>query len=114
MAVYKCLLNGDLDEATRRAVEAGLAGVANEHLGIDPASVSVEFTVVPEGRWYTAGRPSTASMVLGSVPAGIGQETRVKVLEAMARSYCDITGADFHDVLVVAADARPPSSPPAA
>ncbi|MGF1599085.1 MAG: 4-oxalocrotonate tautomerase family protein [Acidimicrobiales bacterium] len=104
MARYKCLVNGGIDDDARARVEAGLAGVAHEHLGIDPASVSIEFIVVPEGRWYTAGRPSTASMVLGTVPVGTDQETRVAVLGAMARAFSDATGADVDEVMVVAAD----------
>jgi phenylpyruvate tautomerase PptA (4-oxalocrotonate tautomerase family) len=106
MARYKCLVNGGIDDDARRRVEAGLARLAHERLGIDPATVSVEFTVVPDGRWYTAGRPSRASMVLGTVPPGTDQATRVTVLEAMARLFCDATGADFDDVMVVAADQR--------
>ncbi len=104
MASYKCLLNGELDAATRGRVVAALGAVAAEHLGADADSVSVEFTVVPEGRWYTAGQRSNASMVLGSVPPGTSQEDRVRVLEAMARSFAEVTGADLDDVMVVAAD----------
>lgn len=104
MAHYKCLLNGPLDEATQAEVVTALGAVAAEHLGADPAEVSVEFTVVPKGRWYTAGVPSQASMVLGTVPPGTAQDDRVRVLEAMARTFTEVTGADFDDVMVVAAD----------
>lgn len=104
MSRYKCLVDGAIDEPTKRRVEDGLARIASEHLGTDPAAVSVEFTVVPPGRWFTAGRPSRASMVLGTVPAGTDQATRVAVLDAMARLFCDATGAEFDDVMVVAAD----------
>jgi hypothetical protein len=45
-------------------------------------------------------------MVLGTVPDGTSQETRVRVLEAMARTYAAATGADVDDVMVVAADGR--------
>lgn len=104
MTTYKCLLNGDLDAPTRQRVQAALARVAVDHLGVDAAAVTVEFTVVEPGRWYTAGRPSQASMVLGGVPAGTGQELRVTVLDAMARSFAEVTGAELDDVMVVAAD----------
>ena len=104
MTVYKCLVNGAIEDEARQRVAAGLAQLAFEHLGTDPSTVSVEFTIVSEGRWFTAGKPSQASMVLGTVAPGTSQETRVNVLAAMARLFCDATGADFDDVMVVAAD----------
>ena len=106
MARYKCLVNGAIDDVARRRATDALGLVAADHLGLDPSAVTVEFIVVPEGRWYTAGEPSRASMVLGTVPPGTTQETRVRVLEAMARSFAEATGAEFDDVMVVAADGR--------
>jgi hypothetical protein len=104
MTRYKCLVNGAIDEPAKRRVGAeALRGDPGQTV-FDPAAVSVEFTVVPAGRWFTAGRPSQASMVLGTVPPGTDQATRVAVLDAMARLFCDATGAEFDDVMVVAAD----------
>jgi phenylpyruvate tautomerase PptA (4-oxalocrotonate tautomerase family) len=67
----------------------------------------VEFTEVRPGLWFTAGEPSTASMVLGSVPSGTPQALRVEVMDAVARMFSEATGSDYEHVMVVAADARP-------
>lgn len=70
MITYKCLVNGTIAEQTRRRVVDGLARINAEHFGIPAAELSVEFTEVARGLWFTAGEPSRASMVLGSVPPG--------------------------------------------
>ncbi len=102
--MYKCLVNGAIDDGRRAAVAEGLARLNEERFGI--ADVPVEFIEIPEGRWFTAGQPSKASMVLGSVPAGTDQATRVEVMDAIARLFSEITDTDYHDVMVVAADRK--------
>lgn len=102
--MYKCLVNGGISDDAQRAVEEGLRRLNVERFGI--ADVPVEFIAVAEGLWYTAGRPSKASMVLGSVPAGTPQDVRVEVMDAIARLFSDATGTDYHDVMVVAADRK--------
>lgn len=103
-AVYKCLVNGTIDADARTAVAEGLARLNAERFGI--GDVEVQFIEIPVGRWFTAGRPSQASMVLGSVPAGTTQEERVEVMDAIARLFSAATGTAYHDVMVVAADRK--------
>ena len=67
-------------------------------------TLAVEFTEVDPGLWFTAGEPSQASMVLGSVPAGTSQPARIALMDAVARMFSEVTGAPYHDVMVVAAD----------
>jgi hypothetical protein len=45
-------------------------------------------------------------MVLGSVPEGTSQSVRVQVMEEVCRMFSDVTGAPYHDVMVVAADPK--------
>lgn len=105
MATYKCLLNGDLDADTRRAVVDGFAEIERAHFGPETAT-DVEFTVVEPGRWYTGGRPSQASMVLGTVPAGTTQDVREEVMNELATCFSTVTDTAYDDVMVVAADPR--------
>lgn len=63
MITYECLVNGDIDAATRDVVTAGIAKINTERFGVSVADVSVEFTEIAEGRWFTAGQISKASMV---------------------------------------------------
>lgn len=104
MATFKCLVNGTIDDATRHRVREALAGLTEARFGTPAASVAVSFTEIPQGNWYTAGEPSAASMVLGTVPKGTSQEVREDVMAAICAAFSEITGADHDRVMVVAAD----------
>ena len=106
MIFFKCLVNGAVDGPTRDRVSAGLARIYAERFGITVSQMRVDFTEVERGLWFTGGQPSKASMVLGSVPAGTPQSVRVEVMEAICRMFSDVTGAPYHDVMVVAADPK--------
>jgi len=107
MITYKCLVNGSISEQARAKVVDGLARINAERFGLSPADLTVEFTEVAPGFWFTGGEPSRASMVLGTVPAGTAQETRVALMDAVCRMFSEATGAPYDDVMVVAADPRP-------
>jgi len=102
--MYKCLVNGTIGEEARRNIVEGLRRLESERF--DEREVVVEFVEIPEGRWFTAGRPSKASMVLGTVPAGTPQEVRVGFMDAVARLFADVTDTDYHDVMVSAPDRK--------
>lgn len=104
----KCLVNGEISPAVRERVRRGLAGIHLQHFGVPADGVQVEFTEVARGMWFTGGKPSGASMVLGSVPAGTPQPLRVQVMDEVARLFSEATGTPYDDVMVVAADARQP------
>ncbi|HPU50936.1 MAG TPA: hypothetical protein PK359_05200 [Burkholderiaceae bacterium] len=108
MILYKCLVNGSISAPAREQVSQGLARINAEMFGTAPDAVRVEFTEVPPGLWFTGGKPSQASMVLGSVPPGTSQQTRVALMAAVCEMFSEATGAPYNDVMVVAADPRPP------
>ena len=68
-------------------------------------AVGIEFGEVAEGAWFTGGVPSTASMVLGTVPVATTQEVRTGLMDEIASAFSEITGSDLMDVMVVAANA---------
>jgi hypothetical protein len=102
---FKCLVNGPIASPLRADVARAVAQVYAEHLP-QVSLAPVEFIEVARGMWFTAGRVSQASMLLGSVPQGTAQATRVALMDALARRFSEITGAPYHDVMVVAADPR--------
>lgn len=106
MATFKCLVNGGIDDQTRRVVIDGLSRIQTNHFGPQASEVAVEFTEVGEDRWYTGGELSQATMVLGTVPVGTPQELREIVMDDIARFFATATQCDYHDVMVVAADAK--------
>ncbi|MDA3040216.1 MAG: hypothetical protein O3C27_11960 [Actinomycetota bacterium] len=102
--MYKCLVNGAIGADARRAIVDGLTELTGVHFG--EHELTVEFIEIPEGRWFTAGRPSRASMVLGTVPTGTAQGVRVTFMDAIARLFADATDTDYHDVMVSAPDRK--------
>ena len=106
MPIYKCLVNGAIDEPTRASVKGGIADVEARYFADRADDLRVSFVEVESGRWFTAGEVSSASMVLGTVPPGTSQAVRAEVMDAIATTFCAATGADFHEVMVVAADER--------
>jgi phenylpyruvate tautomerase PptA (4-oxalocrotonate tautomerase family) len=104
--IYKCLVNGAIDEPTRASVTTGIAELEKRYFADRADDLRVSFIEVESGHWYTAGQVSSASMVLGTVPPGTPQEVRAEVMDAIATTFCAATGADFHDVMIVAADER--------
>lgn len=102
--MYKCLVNGAISASARATVVDGLRRLEGERFGA--SDVTVDFIEIPEGRWFTAGRPSKASMVLGTVPAGTPQDVRVEFMDAVARLFATATGTDYHDVMVSAPDRK--------
>jgi len=109
MILYKCLVNGAIPESAREQVRQGLARIHGQMFGLAPDAIAVEFTEVTAGLWFTGGKPSQASMVLGSVPAGTSQQTRVELMAAVCEMFSEATGAPYNDVMVVAADPRAPA-----
>lgn len=106
MIKVKCLVNGAISPDVRRRVSDGLSAIYARRFGPHAGAVQVEFTEVAPGLWFTAGKPSDASMVLGSVPPGTTQPERVALMDEVARMFSAETGAVYEHVMVVAADAR--------
>ena len=102
---FKCLVNGTIDARQRVAVEQSVTEIFARHLPQVRLS-AIEFVEVQRGLWFTAGKPSQATMLLGSVPRGTDQPVRVALMDDLAHRFSEITGAPYHDVMVVAADAR--------
>ena len=108
MITYKCLVNGSIAASVREQVVRGLQLIYFSRFGLSADLISVDFTEVQPGQWFTAGKPSRASMVLGNVPPGTTQEQRVALMADVCRMFSDVTGAPYNDVMVVAADLKPP------
>lgn len=108
MITYKCLVNGSIAAPVREQVVRGLQAIYFSRFGLSADQISVDFTEVRPGQWFTGGKPSQASMVLGNVPAGTNQEQRVALMAEVCKMFSDVTGAPYNDVMVVAADLKPP------
>jgi hypothetical protein len=102
---FKCLVNGGIDADHRRAVSGAIIDCFARHVP-QVRLAEIEFVEVAPGLWFTAGKPSHASMLLGCVPKGTAQDIRIALMDDLAHRFSEITGAPYHDVMVVAADTR--------
>ncbi|MGH1492554.1 MAG: tautomerase family protein [Acidimicrobiales bacterium] len=97
-------MNGTIDDGARARVIEGLVGLETDRFGVAADDVTVTFVEVTEGTWFTGGKPSNASMVQGTVPAGTTQDVRAAHMADVCQVFSSATGSPYDDVMVVAAD----------
>lgn len=102
---YACIIQeGQSAHEKQEALEAGLRDIGRECFGDDPSATQISWNVLKRGYAWTAGEPSTTSLVIRSVPVGLAPEER----EAFMRRVCDlwknVTGCSIDEVVVTAWD----------
>jgi len=105
MADYVCVIQeGQAANRKQDALAEGLRRIGQESFGDDPGSVEISWRVVKQGFGWTAGEPSTSSIVVRSVPVGLPLDQR----EAFMRKVCDLweseTGCSIREIVVTAWD----------
>ena len=100
------LHEGVVAEALRPELATGLGRIYAGLFAAPAAEIGVDLTVLPRGRFFTAGEPSTSSIIAGAVPAGTTNEGRHRLLAEITALWCETTGCTPHQVVVTAADAR--------
>jgi phenylpyruvate tautomerase PptA (4-oxalocrotonate tautomerase family) len=101
------LPEGVVPEALRPALADGIRGVYAALFDVAPEAVAVDFTEFARGRFFSAGRPSSTSIVAGTVPSGTGAAQRHRLLSEITALWCRTTGCTPHEVVVSAGDAPP-------
>jgi len=95
---------GQRADRRREKLEQGLRRIGRDSFGDDPAATEVSWIVLKTGFAWTAGEPSTSSIVVRSVPAGLPLDRR----EAFMRKICDLwaseTGCSIEEIVVTAWD----------
>jgi hypothetical protein len=97
---------GVVDEALRPELATGLGRIYSSLFAAPAGELGVDFTELPRGRFFTAGKLSTSSIIAGSVPAGTTDERRHRLLAEITALWCEITGCTPHEVVVIVADVR--------
>jgi hypothetical protein len=97
---------GVVPDELRPRLAAGLGGIYARLFEVPAAELGVDFTEFPRGRFFTAAKPSSTSIIAGTVPAGTADERRHRLLGEITAFWCEATGATPHEVVVTAADAR--------
>lgn len=101
--------NGQAPHQKRAELERGLRRIGEQAFGDDPDALSFRWTVIDQGFAFTAGKPSTSSIVIRSVPVGLADDKR----EAFLRSVCDlwieVAGCTKDQIVATAWDGPLPS-----
>ena len=105
MADYVCVIQEGQEASQKRdALAEGLRRIGQEAFGDDPAAIEISWIDVKRGFAWTAGEPSTSSIVIRSVPVGHPDDQR----EAFMRKVCELweqqTGCSTDEIVVTAWD----------
>ncbi len=105
MSHYVCIIQeGQAAEAKRDALERGLRQIGQECFGDDPAATDVSWRPVRRGFGFTAGEPSTSSLVIRSVPVGLPLKEREGFMRRVCALWETETGCHINEIVVTAWD----------
>ncbi len=105
MAHYACIVQaGQTAEREQARLSEGLKQLAREAFGDAPELVEIRWISVPEGFGFTAGQPSTSSLVIRSVPVGFEEARRERFMSKVTRLWQEVTGCTADEIVVTALD----------
>ncbi len=108
MARYTCMFQeGRIPERVRLTLAEGLRKIGREMLG-DSTEAEVGWIAIREGFGFTAGRPSTSSLVARAVPVGFAQPRREEFMTRVCNLWKDTTGCSEDEIVVTAIDGPAP------
>jgi hypothetical protein len=95
---------GQSAERCRDRLAEGLRELARDTFGDVPEQVEIQWISIPEGFGFTAGEPSTSSLVVRSVPVGYQEPRREAFMASVCRLWQDVTGCSADEIVVTALD----------
>jgi hypothetical protein len=95
---------GQAAQRKQAELAAGLVRIGRERLGDPPAGGEIAWLVIPRGFGFTAGAPSTASLIVRSVPVGFPDPDREALLSSVTELWTGVTGCSPDEVMVTAFD----------
>lgn len=102
MIICTCLVQaGRIDTDVEAALRRRLDAFTRQAFG-SPAAIN--WTTVPEAHGFTAGVPSTASVVSIRAPARLEQLHRVELLDALSELWMEETACGLDELVAVVAD----------
>jgi len=97
---------GRIADEQRSELEAALKDAIGTHVG-PGARLAVAWMTVARGSGYSAGRPSTSSLLQVAVPDGFDQTAREALMHDVSDRWCRITGQSPFELLIGATDKTP-------
>ena len=105
MPDYTCIIQQGQTPAHKQAVLAeGLKRIGRELLGDPEAGAEIAWVSVPEGFGFTAGVPSTSSLVVRSVPVGFPDAEREAFMTRVCDLWQQLAGCSTDEIMVTAWD----------
>lgn len=105
MARYTCMIQeGQIPEQTQQALAEGLRRIGREMFG-DAPEAEVAWLTIRRGFGFSAGKPSTSSIVARLVPPGLGEDVRREFMTRVCDLWMDATGCTALEVVINASDA---------
>ena len=105
MPHYACMVQeGQVAERLQDRLGDGLKQLAAETFGEVPAEVEIRWISVRKGFGFTAGKPSTSSLIVRSVPADFSDQERVAFMARVSDLWREVTGCHPDEVVVTTLD----------
>ncbi len=105
MAEYACIVQeGQGPEGKRDELAEGLRRIGREMFGDSPEGAEIRWTSIRQGFGFTAGSPSTSSLVIRSVPVGFPDDRREAFMTKVCDLWEDVTGCTTNEIVVTAFD----------
>jgi phenylpyruvate tautomerase PptA (4-oxalocrotonate tautomerase family) len=105
MARYGCIIHeGQTPESRKSELAAGLAQIGAEMFGDPEGDAEVTWVTIREGFGFTAGGPSTSSLVVRSVPPELSDEEREAFLSKVCDLWQEVTGCTKDEIVATAMD----------
>ena len=105
MPDWVCMIQqGQEAERRKVALGEGLRRLGERAFGDDPGAVEIDWVTVGKGFAWTAGEPSTSSVVIRSVPVGLAGERRERFLRSVCDLWVEQTGCSQDEIVAAAWD----------
>ena len=103
---FNCMVQeGLISQAMRAELSKRLSDISCEVFGDCEEDVQVGWIEVRAGSGYTAGKPSTSSLALATVPDGTSEEDRCRALSGICDAWTEVTGCSINEIVATAVDA---------
>lgn len=105
MADYVCMIQeGQEADRKRDALAEGLVKIGRECFGDDPGATEIRWVVIKPGYAWTAGEPSTSSIIIRSVPVGLELEPREAFMRKVGALWERESGCTQDEIVITAWD----------
>jgi hypothetical protein len=94
---------GQISEAQQRTLAAGMRAIGRDLFGDGP-DAEVAWVTIERGFGFTAGRPSTSSLIARAIPHGSSEHVREEFMAKVCGLWTDVTGRSAIEIVVTAPD----------